>query len=127
MTACLPKASDAGNVPLLGEQSKSQMSTSVRLSGKVAEVTRKAVSAQAAQRWVQLAQQFDPARVALCVNIVVHVIGVDDRADPLELVDHLVNATREQQQLNIVDKQQRQFVNKQARVMAAQIGSVLMA
>ena len=70
MTACLPKASDTGNVPLLGEQSKSRMSTSVRVGKEEARVAREAVSAQAVQHQAQFAQQFDAVGVALCVNYI---------------------------------------------------------
>ena len=75
MTACLPKASDTGDVPSLGEGSESRMSTGVRVGEEEARVAREAVSAQAVQHQAQFAQQFDAARVALCVNVAVDVMA----------------------------------------------------
>ena len=115
--ASLAKASNMGNVLLLSKQSKSQMSTSVGVGKEVARVAQEAVGAQAAQRWAQFAQQFNASRVALSVNIAVDVVGVDNWADPFELIDHLVDATRKRRQLNVVDKQRRGFVDERARVL----------
>ena len=127
MAARLPKASDAGNVASLGERGKGRVSTSVGVGEEVLGVARKTVSAQSVQRRAQLAQQLDAARVALCVNVAVDVVGVDNRTDPLELVDHLVDATREQCQLDVVDEQRRGFVNERSRVLATQVDGVSMA
>ena len=96
MAACLPKASNTGNVPSLGKQSKSQMSTRIGMSEEVMGITRQAVRAQTAQHRAQFAEKFNAARVALCVNVSVDVVCIDNQANPLKLVNHLVNATREQ-------------------------------
>ena len=119
MTACLPEASDAGNVPSLSEQSKGGMLASVRVGKEVAGVKRETVSAQTVQCWAQFAQQLNAARVALCVNVAVDVVDIDNWTDPLELLDHLVDATRERQQLDVVDQQRRGFVDERARVLTA--------
>ena len=71
------------------------MLASIGVGKEVAGVAREAVGAQTAQHRTQFAEQFDAARIALCVNVAVDVVGIDNRADLFELVDHLVNATRE--------------------------------
>ena len=119
MMACLPKASDLGDVPSLDEQGKSRMSTRIGMSKEVTGIARQAVGAQTAQRRAQFAQQLDPARVALRVDVAVDVVCINNRTDPLKLVDHLVDATREQRQLNVVDEQRRGFVDKRARMLTA--------
>ena len=79
------------------------MLASIGVGKEVAGVAREAVGAETAQRWAQFAEQFDAARVALRVDVAIDVSGVNNRADLLELVNHLVDATREQQQLDVVD------------------------
>ena len=118
MAARLAEACDTRNVASLGERSEGRVSTSVGVGKKVPRVTQKAVSAQSMQRRAQLAQKFNAACVALSVDVAVQVVGVGNRADPLELVDHLVNATKEQCQLNVIDEQQRGFVDERTRVLA---------
>ena len=94
------------------------MSTSIGVDKKVAGIARQAVGAQTAQRRAQFAQQLDPACVALRVDVAVDIVGLNNRTDPLKLVNHLVNLTREQCQLDVVDEQRRGFVDKRSRVLA---------
>ena len=72
-------------------------------------------------------KQLVAASVALRVNVTMDVVGIDNRAKMLKLVDHLVDTTREQLKLDVVDKQQCQLVNKQPRVLATEMGGVSMA
>ena len=103
------------------------MLRSIGVGKEVTGIARQAMGAQTAQRWAQFAQQLNPARVALRVDVAVDVVCINNRMDPLELVNHLVDATREQRQLNVVDEQRRGFIDKRARVLAAQISGVSMA
>ena len=50
-------------------------------------------------------KQFNAAGVALRVDVSVDAVGIDNRVDAFELVNHLVDARRERQQLNVVDKE----------------------
>ena len=72
-------------------------------------------------------KKFVGASIALRIDVAVDFVGIDNRAQALKLIDHLVNATREQHQLHVVDKEQRWFVNKRSRVSAMEISGVLMA
>ena len=79
------------------------MLASIGMSKKVMGVAQEAVSAEAVQHWAQFAEEFDAACVALRVNVAMDVVVVNGGMDLLELFNHLVDATREQCQLNVVD------------------------
>ena len=71
-----------------------------------------------------MAEQFVLSSIALHVNVAVDIVGIHDGAQAAELLNHLVDAAQEQHQLDIVDKQQRQFVDKRLRVLTTEINSV---
>ena len=125
--ASLAKASHTRNFLLLCQQGMGRMATSIGVGKEEAGVVREVVGAQTAQRRLQLAEEFVAASIELRVNVVVDVVGVHNRTQAVKLVDCLVNAAQEGSQLNVVDEQQRWLIGERSRVLATEIGGVLMA
>ena len=55
------------------------------------------------------------------------IVGIDTWTEVIELVNHVVNATREKYQLDIVDEEQCRFVDKQAKVTTVEINDMLVS
>ena len=71
------------------------MATSVRMINKELGVARDTVSAEAAKCWAELAEELVTESIALCINVGVQVVGIDNWAEAIKLLNHVVDTAGE--------------------------------
>ena len=101
--------------------------TGIGMGEKMAGVARHAQLAKKTERRLQLANEFASASISLNVDVTAKIVRINDRPEPIKLIDHGVDTVGKLGELDVADGswRRRSFVCVGKR--AAQVLGVVMA